>query len=191
MIRGESGTGKSTFFKLLSNRLVHGQGKVVVPANEKLMFLPTNPTILEGQTIREAIAYPGEVDEEMEAEYLKYLKWVGINRTLDGSAKTLSTGEQKRLCCIRALIEQPDWLFLDETTANLDPEIRCVIYDILQKHLPKATLVFITHESEPPPFKHRELRFFVDKDTKQFGYKSQELAESKQELGSCNAVWYC
>ena len=57
----------------------------------------------------------------------------------------LSGGEQQRVALARALLAKPDWLFLDEATASLDPAGEAELYRILQQRLPKTTLLSIGH----------------------------------------------
>jgi putative ATP-binding cassette transporter len=57
----------------------------------------------------------------------------------------LSGGEQQRVALARALLAKPDWIFLDEATANLDPEAEAELYQTLRTRLPDTTLVSIAH----------------------------------------------
>jgi putative ATP-binding cassette transporter len=47
----------------------------------------------------------------------------------------------------RALLQRPDWLFLDEATASLDEAIEARLYRLLQERLPEATIVSIAHRT--------------------------------------------
>ena len=59
--------------------------------------------------------------------------------------QALSGGEQQRLAIVRALLLKPDWLFLDEATASLDPEAETALYTLLRERLPNTTLISIAH----------------------------------------------
>ena len=83
-----------------------------------------------------------------------------VRRRLDEDenwAQQLSGGEQQRLALARALLAKPDWLFLDEATASLDPEAEAELYRTLKARLPNTTLVSIAHRPSVAAFHDRRL----------------------------------
>jgi putative ATP-binding cassette transporter len=62
-------------------------------------------------------------------------------------AQVLSGGEQQRLAFARALLNQPDWLFLDEATASLPEDAQEALYRLLEEKLPRTTVVSIGHRT--------------------------------------------
>ena len=72
-------------------------------------------------------------------------------------AQQLSGGEQQRVALARALLAKPDWLFLDEATASLDPEAEAELYRTLKERLPNTTLVSIAHRPSVAAFHDRRL----------------------------------
>ncbi|MGD0110182.1 MAG: ATP-binding cassette domain-containing protein, partial [Rhodopila sp.] len=80
----------------------------------------------------------------------------------DNWAMRLSGGEQQRLGFARALLAKPDWIFLDEATASVDPEAELELYQILKQRLPNATLVSIAHRPSVAAFHERRLNLQRD-----------------------------
>jgi putative ATP-binding cassette transporter len=78
--------------------------------------------------------------------------------TEDAWARRLSGGEQQRVALARALLLKPDWLFLDEATASLDPDAETRFYELLKQRLPKTTLVSVAHRTSVARFHNRALR---------------------------------
>ncbi len=152
VLRGRSGAGKSTLFRAMAGIWPFGRGTVERPAGSTL-FLPQKPYIPLG-TLRRAVSYPAAIDAYPQAEVAAALTDAGLGRLVpeldvDMSwAQRLSGGEQQRLALARALLLRPDWLFMDEATANLDPDGEAEMYDMLRRRLPATGVVSITHRPE-------------------------------------------
>ena len=69
----------------------------------------------------------------------------------------LSLGEQQRLGIARALLHQPQYLFLDEATASLDEPSEAALYRLLAQKLPATTIVSIGHRSTLEAFDQRDV----------------------------------
>jgi putative ATP-binding cassette transporter len=76
----------------------------------------------------------------------------------------LSLGEQQRLGIARALLQGPDYLFLDEATASLDEPAEAALYRLLQERLPGMTIVSIGHRATLAAFHRRRLTLVRDGD---------------------------
>jgi len=150
LVQGESGSGKSTLFRALAGIWPFGQGKVHVPAGARVLFLPQKPYIPIG-TLRDAVKYPDEHSTATDAEIVAALEAAQLSDLggrLDETAhwsNMLSGGEQQRLAIARALVFKPDWLFMDEATASLDPANEAAIYRELKARLPNTTMISIGH----------------------------------------------
>src|SRR6185436_7994608 len=72
-------------------------------------------------------------------------------------AQLLSGGEQQRLAIARALLNKPDWLFMDEPTAALPDDAQAMLYRLLKEKLPATTLVSIGHREGLAEFHARRL----------------------------------
>jgi putative ATP-binding cassette transporter len=162
VISGASGSGKSTLFRVISGIWPFGQGRVEVPPNS--FFLPQRPYIPLG-TLKHVLTYPHPPEYYTEAEITQALADAGLPRLADfldrddNWAARLSGGEQQRVALVRALLARPDWLFLDEATASLDPAGEEALYRVLRDRLPHATLISIAHRPSVAAFHDARLVF--------------------------------
>ena len=151
-LRGRSGSGKSTLFRALAGIWPFGRGVVERPAGQT-MFLPQKPYIPLG-SLRRAVTYPAAMDAFPDPAIAAALTDAGLaalvpELDLDMSwSQRLSGGEQQRLAIARVLLNRPQWLFLDEATANLDPQGEADIYRILRERLPGTAVLSIAHRPE-------------------------------------------
>jgi putative ATP-binding cassette transporter len=149
VISGRSGSGKSTLFRALAGIWPFGSGTIQKPPGRSL-FLPQRPYLPLG-TLRHVIAYPESETSFSDTDFRDALSYAGLDHLiprLDSDerwAQVLSGGEQQRVAMARALLLQPDWLFLDEATANLDPEAENFLHDAMRTRLPNTTIVAISH----------------------------------------------
>lgn len=162
VVTGPSGSGKSTLFKALSGLWVWGEGKIQRPEGD-VMFLPQKP-YLPIDTLRNALAYPNSPDEMDDARLRDVMDQCLLGQFVDQLdescdwARVLSGGEQQRLSFVRAILTRPDWLFLDEATAALDPATEAAVYAALRSELPHTTLVSIAHRESLKKYHDLELR---------------------------------
>jgi len=163
VIQGRSGTGKSTLFRALAGIWPFGTGHVRRPAGSSL-FLPQRPYIPLG-TLRHAVAYPLSPCDFDDAEIMAALTDAGLAHLAprlddaDSWSQRLSGGEQQRLALARALLVKPDWLFLDEATASLDPQSEAELYATLKRRLPGTTIISIAHRDTIAALHDRRIIF--------------------------------
>ena len=167
LVTGPSGSGKTSLFRALGGVWPFGAGTIRIPQGAKLLVLPQRPYLPLG-TLRGALAYPGpddaftpdEIDDVLDATGLSHLR-----EALDEAAywaDRLSMGEQQRLSIARALLQKPDWLFLDEATAALDEPAEGMLYRLMLERLPDAAIVSIGHRSSLVVFHERFLALKPD-----------------------------
>ena len=152
-LQGSSGSGKSTLFRALAGLWPFGRGRITLPQDARVMFLPQKPYLPIG-TLREALSFPTATEPYSVAACREVLEACAMGHLvprLDEAANwalVLSGGEQQRLAFARVLLHRPDWLFLDEATSALDPQNERRMYDLLAERLPDATLISVAHNPE-------------------------------------------
>ena len=169
LVTGSSGAGKSTLFRAIAGTWPFGAGTIHVPRGAKVMTLPQRPYFSIG-TLAAAVTYPAEpgtFSTEVLAEVITAVGLPALAGRLTEEAhwnRMLSLGEQQRLGIARAILQAPDYLFLDEATASLDESAEAAIYRLLDERLPHTTIVSIGHRSTLSAFHGRGIALVRDGD---------------------------
>ncbi|CCD85023.1 putative ABC transporter (fused ATP-binding and permease components) [Bradyrhizobium sp. ORS 285] len=169
LLTGPSGAGKSTLFRAIAGVWPFGSGAISVPGHAKLMMLPQRPYFPIG-ALQTAVVYPAAPDAFSPEQVKDALVAVGLPllaERLDEEAhwnRMLSLGEQQRLGIARALLHQPQFLFLDEATASLDEPSEARLYRAIAERLPQTTVVSIGHRSTLHDFHDRKVELVRDGD---------------------------
>jgi putative ATP-binding cassette transporter len=177
LVTGPTGAGKSTLFRAIAGIWPFGSGHMVVPAGAKLLMLPQRPYFPVAR-LAAAVTYPAGSEAFSREDIQRALAAVGLSalaERLDEDAhwnRMLSLGEQQRLAIARAILQRPDYLFMDEATASLDEPAEAGLYALLQERLPGAAIVSIGHRAALNAFHHRRLALVGENGT----YQAQEEA---------------
>lgn len=174
-ITGPSGSGKSTLLHLLSGldqptsgRLTYDDKDIYSLSDRErsalrrrsIGFVFQQFHLLPVLTARENILMPLLLDKRQPDEaYLEQLsKLLGIGGRMTHLPHELSGGQQQRVAIARALITQPDVIFADEPTGNLDSKSGGEVMEILGKIHEKMgkTIVIITHDSRVAGMANRQ-----------------------------------
>ncbi len=172
-IMGPSGVGKTTLLYILSTLELPDQGKVLynlngeifevqkksndelaLLRNKKIGFVFQFHHLLPEFSAIENVALPlligGINEKEAKIKAKKLLTDLELGHRLDSRASELSGGEQQRVAIARAIINNPDVVFADEPTGNLDTNSTKNVLELiinLQKQL-GITFVIATHSNE-------------------------------------------
>ena len=164
---GHSGSGKSTFIRLLNRELRATKGKVMVAGqdltrmrNWKVPYLRRQIgcvfqdfKLLPDKTTYENVAFAleciGKPKSVIKAQVPEVLRLVGLADRMDAYPDQLSGGEQQRVSVARAMVNRPPLLVCDEPTGNLDPGISLGIMKLLERiNRTGTTIIMATHDRE-------------------------------------------
>lgn len=164
-LQGKSGSGKSTFLKILYRDIEDFSGDVMIDGRS-IKEMPRYMTrrivgtifqsfeLLDRKTALENVMLAGEVigrqKAEIHAEALLLLDKVGLKGKEHRFPHQLSGGEQQRVAIARALLNRPKILLADEPTGNLDPENAINILALLKEINTQdgITMLIVTHSEE-------------------------------------------
>ena len=177
VLTGRSGSGKTTLLNMLSGMLAPSEGKVLLDGtdlyslkdavlsrlrNEKIGIVPQARSAVDTLTVRENILLPftlyGEPAPEEEAG--RWMETFEIAHLANAMPKELSGGELRRMAIIRAIVRNPEFLFADEPTGDLDDENTEKVLSALQgcAHQQGKAVFIVTHENDALKYADRLLR---------------------------------
>lgn len=149
VILGPNGAGKSVLMRLCHGLLRPTLGSVIWQARGRQAMVFQRPVMLRRSAIANVIyglRLAGVSRNDAESRAAQVLEAVGLTAIAQRAARVLSGGEQQRLALARAWALQPDVLFLDEPTANLDPHATRDIENIISAiHNSGAKIIMTTH----------------------------------------------
>lgn len=191
---GKSGSGKSTFIKLLLKELDPTEGRLFVGGRQvthlkrkqvslyrrKIGVVFQDFRLLKNKTVYENVAFAQEIigmpKRETAVNVPIMLEMVGLQDKADVYPHELSGGEQQRVAIARALINKPTILLADEPTGNLDPQTAWEIMMLLQEvNKMGTTVVVVTHNNDVVDIMQKRVINLEDgvlvRDEKKGGYE--------------------
>ncbi len=164
---GHSGSGKSTFIRMLNREVVPTSGDLMVAGenlrtirNWRVPYLRRNVgcvfqdfKLLPNKTARENVAFAleaiGKSRHVIKTQVPEVLRLVGLEEKMDKYPDQLSGGEQQRVSIARSIVNRPPLLICDEPTGNLDPQTSLGIMRLLERINRTGTTVLVaTHDRE-------------------------------------------
>lgn len=152
---GPNGAGKTTTIRILTGILKPDEGRASVKDNQisiegkgrkDIGVMPESRGFYEWMTAGEYLVFFAELygDKESEKTALEKLALVGLSAKINSKISTFSRGMKQRLGLARAIINNPEVLFLDEPTLGLDPQGQEDIKVLLKKINSKGTTIFLS-----------------------------------------------
>lgn len=181
LIRGPSGCGKSTLIKAIAGIWPYADGEVHYIHDSQALFLSQKPYLPQG-TLRLAASYPSAPETDGQTEH--YFKLLGLEHLIphldevDIWSHILSLGEQQRVAVVRALINKPQILFLDEASSAMDELTEKKAYELLRQELPDTIIISVGHRSTLLQ-QHELVLTYLSKNG---DYKLQSTAEAQQTV---------
>ena len=191
-IMGPSGSGKSTLMHILGFLDHHTKGQYLFQGEEsqkmnddelakiratRVSFVFQAFNLLPRTTVAQNVMLPLlyhptiAASERME-RVLKAIDTVGLTDRKDYLSNQLSGGQKQRVAIARALVTQPDLIFADEPTGNLDSASGIQVMEALQTlHEQGHTIILVTHEKTTAEHAQRIIRIKdgrIESDTKNF-----------------------
>jgi ABC-2 type transport system ATP-binding protein len=157
---GPNGAGKTTTIKLLLGLIkpTSGGGKILgkdiihesVDIRANIGYLPQDTHFYEHMTARQTLEYTAKFfyagpQAEIDKRVNEMIELVGLEGKADRPIKGFSGGERQRLGIGQAEVNYPDLLILDEPAANLDPQGRRDVLEVMSRIRKHATVFYCTH----------------------------------------------
>ena len=167
-IVGTSGSGKSTLLNMLAGLEKPTKGQIVIAGehieskNESQLvnfrqahvgFIFQSYNLMQNMTAIENVAMPltfqGVSKWERERRAIKMLKLVGLGKYMRHKPGEMSGGQQQRVGIARALVVNPEIVFADEPTGNLDSNTTIEVLQLIKKisQEKNQTMVMVTHDN--------------------------------------------
>jgi len=158
-MRGESGSGKTSFIKALNGLWAYGTGNIIFPQKTKSIYTPQEAKF-PNVSLKQLVSLPEDESNFNDLAIAAVLHEAGLGEFIlrmnddnaDGSAwdMILSGGQKQKIMLARLLLHKPSVIFLDEATGALDPASKMRFHTALKTRCPDAIVISIMHEEKLP-----------------------------------------
>ena len=135
-LAGHNGSGKTVLLKLIMGILEPDRGTIDLEGMDRknMTMMSQRPYLLTG-SVYDNIVYPLKLRKIKpdEAEIDSLLERTGLLAQKNQYARSLSSGERQKLSFLRAIIFEPEFIIMDETLSNLDPESERALVEIIKE----------------------------------------------------------
>ena len=160
---GTNGAGKSITMKMLTGLLKPTSGEIELAADLKIGMVFQESVLDEELSVLDNLKSRQALYRKQDKAWLeKLIRLTGLQDFLDQTYGTLSGGQRRRVDIIRALLNKPNLLFLDEPTTGLDIQTRRAIWEILRRlqHEENLTIFLTTHYLEEA--ENADMTYIID-----------------------------
>ena len=160
---GTNGAGKSTTMKMLTGLLKPTSGEIELAADLKIGMVFQESVLDEELTVLDNLKSRQALYRKQDKAWLeKLIQLTGLDAFLSQTYGTLSGGQRRRVDIVRALLNKPNLLFLDEPTTGLDIQTRRAIWEILHRlqREENLTIFLTTHYLEEA--ENADMAYIID-----------------------------
>ena len=160
---GTNGAGKSITMNMLTGLLKPTSGEIELAADLKIGMVFQESVLDEELSVLDNLKSRQALYRKQDKAWLeKLIRLTGLQDFLNQTYGTLSGGQRRRVDIIRALLNKPNLLFLDEPTTGLDIQTRRAIWEILRRlqREENLTIFLITHYLEEA--ENADMTYIID-----------------------------
>lgn len=199
---GENGAGKTTLMRVLTTVLAPTSGIVSMDGilycegnypkiQHRIGYLPQEIDLYPGLTVQECLEYMGDLAgiprKECKERIRYYLDKTSLTEHRKKKMRQLSGGMKRRVGLVQALLNEPEFLIVDEPTTGLDPEERIRIRNLLVDFSENRTVLFSTHVVEDLAAVCSQLAVMKKGEFLYAGSIKELLREAKGHVWVCRA----
>lgn len=169
VLRGQSGSGKSTFLNIIAGYACPNAG--FVKCGESVGYLMQDELLFSKLRVAELLQLrflgllASGAHSSLESFWLEASRWLdtlGLARLVDSEVSTLSGGERRRLEIASIMLANPGVLLMDEPTSGLDPRNAEAVYSAIWEVRGSRTVVIATHEVSIPGLPESSHELWLD-----------------------------
>ncbi|WP_374332638.1 ABC transporter ATP-binding protein/permease [Aestuariivirga sp.] len=156
LLHGLSGSGKTMLFRALAGLWGVGEGRITMPEQGRALYMPTEAYVPPGP-LAQSVCYPHRPEDYPPGAIATALEAVGLGHLAEDLAEVqrwdqqLTASERQCIAFARALLQKPDWLVMDDTLAQIDPEAQARIIVLLNSSLAHVGLLGIGNGAGTEP----------------------------------------